>query len=274
MSSWISASSSPKRNSASALASSVFPTPVGPAKMNEPPGRLGSFSPARVRRIAWDSALMASSWPMTRLWSSSSMCSRRADSSSVSLNTRDAGGGGEDLGDQLLVDLGDDVHVAGLPLLLALGLGREQLLLGVAQRRGLLEVLRVDRRLLLAAHLGDLLVELAQVRRRRHPADPQPRAGLVDQVDRLVRQEPVVDVPVGQRRRRHERGVGDGDPVVRLVPVAQALEDLDGVGQVRLGHLDRLEAALERRRPSRCACGTRRAWWRRWSAAHRGPASA
>ncbi len=34
--------------------------------------------------------------------------------------------------------------------------------------------------------------------------------------------------------------------MVRLVAVAQALEDLDGVGQRRLGHLDRLEPALER----------------------------
>jgi Protein of unknown function (DUF3170). len=33
--------------------------------------------------------------------------------------------------------------------------------------------------------------------------------------------------------------------VVRLVPVAQALEDLDGVAERRLGDLDRLEAALE-----------------------------
>ena len=118
------------------------------------------------------------------------------------LDDRDAGGDGEDLGDELLVDLGDDVHVAGLPLLLALALGEDQLLLLVAQRRGQLEVLAVDRALLAAAHVGDLVVELAQVRRRGHPADPQPRAGLVDEVDRLVGQEPVGDVAVGQRRRR------------------------------------------------------------------------
>ena len=84
MSSWMRASSSSKRNSASVLASSVFPTPVGPRKMNEPLGRLGSFSPARVRRIARESALMASSWPMTRLCSSSSIRRSLAVSSSVS----------------------------------------------------------------------------------------------------------------------------------------------------------------------------------------------
>ncbi|BAS06913.1 hypothetical protein AHiyo4_03350 [Arthrobacter sp. Hiyo4] len=55
--------------------------------MNEPPGRLGSFRPARVRRIAWDRDLMASFWPTTRLCSSSSIFSRRVDSSSVSLKT-------------------------------------------------------------------------------------------------------------------------------------------------------------------------------------------
>ena len=85
MSSWISASSLPNRNSASALDSSVLPTPDGPAKMNEPDGRFGSFRPARVRRIAFETALTASSWPTIRLCSSSSMRSSREVSSSVSL---------------------------------------------------------------------------------------------------------------------------------------------------------------------------------------------
>src|SRR6266702_1635057 len=76
----MSESSSPNRNSASVLDSSVLPTPDGPAKMNEPPGRFGSFSPARVRRIACDSALIASSCPITRLCSSSSIRRSRCDS--------------------------------------------------------------------------------------------------------------------------------------------------------------------------------------------------
>ena len=104
----------------------------------------------------------------------------------------------EHLGDQLLVHLGDGVQVAGLPRLLLLAAPGDELLLDVAQPGGLLEVLLVDRRLLVATRLADLLVKVTQLRRRRHPADPQPRAGLVDQVDRLVRQEPVVDVPVGE----------------------------------------------------------------------------
>src|SRR4051812_35221482 len=43
MSIWMSASSSPNRKLASAFDSSVLPPPDGPAKMNEPDGRLGSF---------------------------------------------------------------------------------------------------------------------------------------------------------------------------------------------------------------------------------------
>ena len=65
-------SSSPKSASPSALHSSVLPTPVGPRKMNEPMGRLGSFRPARARRTARATAFTASSWPTTRLCSVSS----------------------------------------------------------------------------------------------------------------------------------------------------------------------------------------------------------
>ncbi len=81
MSIWTSASSLPNMNSASALVSSVLPTPVGPRKMNEPIGRLGSFRPARARRTALEIASMASSCPTMRSCSASSICSRRSDSS-------------------------------------------------------------------------------------------------------------------------------------------------------------------------------------------------
>ena len=51
-------------NSASARASSVLPTPVGPRNRNEPIGRSGSCSPARERRSAVATASIASSWPI------------------------------------------------------------------------------------------------------------------------------------------------------------------------------------------------------------------
>src|SRR2546430_13849084 len=85
MSRLIIADSSPNRNSASVLAVSVFPTPDGPRKMNEPDGRFGSFRPARVLRIGCDTALMASVWPTTRLGSLSFMRCWLVVSSSGSL---------------------------------------------------------------------------------------------------------------------------------------------------------------------------------------------
>src|SRR4029077_14675255 len=58
-------SSSPKSASASALASSVLPTPVGPRKRKLPTGRFGSFNPPRARITASATASTASSWPTT-----------------------------------------------------------------------------------------------------------------------------------------------------------------------------------------------------------------
>ena len=60
-------------NSASARASSVLPTPVGPRKRKLPIGRSGSESPARERRSAPETASTASSWPITRSCRRSSM---------------------------------------------------------------------------------------------------------------------------------------------------------------------------------------------------------
>ncbi len=73
MSMRIMAFSSSKRNSASARESSVLPTPVGPRKMNEPIGRFSSCKPARARRTAFETAMIAGFWPMTRCVSRSSI---------------------------------------------------------------------------------------------------------------------------------------------------------------------------------------------------------
>ena len=64
--------SSSKRASARVLASSVLPTPVGPRKIKEPIGRSGALIPALARKIASLTTLTASSWPITRSWSTSS----------------------------------------------------------------------------------------------------------------------------------------------------------------------------------------------------------
>src|SRR5438874_1185710 len=60
----------------------------------------------------------------------------------------------------------------------------------------------------------------ARARRRGHRLDPHPRGGLVDQVDRLVGEVPVLDVAVGEHGGGAERVVGDLDAMVRLVAVA------------------------------------------------------
>ena len=78
------ACSSSNRNWASARASSVLPTPVGPRNMNDPIGRFGSDRPARLRRMALATAVTASSWPTTRSWRWSSRWISLAASASIS----------------------------------------------------------------------------------------------------------------------------------------------------------------------------------------------
>ena len=73
----------PKRKAARPRATSVLPTPVGPRKRNEPTGRFGFLSPARVRRMALATALIAPSCDTIRRCSSSSMRSSFSDSSSL-----------------------------------------------------------------------------------------------------------------------------------------------------------------------------------------------
>src|ERR1700756_2314900 len=82
-------------NSARERARNVFPTPVGPIKMNDPIGRRGSFRSARERLNALLMAITASSWPMTCCLSSSSMlrsfcasfCSMRLSGTPVHFDT-------------------------------------------------------------------------------------------------------------------------------------------------------------------------------------------
>ena len=153
-------------------------------------------------------------------------------------------GGGQDVRDDLRGHLRDLV-VALAPrgvLLVTLG---DELLLGVAQGRGLLVVLALDRGFLDTLGVRDLLVQGLDLRRRGHALDAQTCTGLVDQVDGLVGQEPVRDVARGHVHRGLQRVVRDGHAVVRLVFVAQALEDLHGVGLGGLVHLDGLEAPFE-----------------------------
>ena len=93
--------------------------------------------------------------------------------------------------------------------------------------------------------LHDLPVDLIQLRGHGVHLGADHGAGFVHQVDGLVRQEPVADVPVGQGRGGDEGLVLDLDTVVHLVPLLQAPEDGDGVLHGGLRHHHRLEAALQ-----------------------------
>ena len=161
--SWLS-----NMNSASARASSVLPTPVGPTKRNEPIGRSGSWSPARERRIALATALTASSWPTTRSCRRSSRWTSFAGLALLDAADRDAGPAGDDLGDVLGVDLLLEEAVRrgcrrGLALGL-LGVGELLLELGdraVAQLGGALEVALARGDLELALGGGQALAQVA-----------------------------------------------------------------------------------------------------------------
>ncbi len=71
-------------------------------------------------------------------------------------------------------------------------------------------------------------------------------AGLVDDVDGLVRQVPVVDVLGRQLRGRPQGRIGVGNLVVLFEALLQSLQDLDGLLHRRLLHVDLLEATGQR----------------------------
>ena len=75
---------------------------------------------------------------------------------------------------------------------------------------------------------------------------PQPARRLVDEIDGLVGQESVADVPITQCRRGHDRAVGNAHPVMALVALLETAEDGDRVLDAWLPDEHRLEPALER----------------------------
>ena len=123
---------------------------------------------------------------------------------------------------QLLLELADDVD--GVLLVLPAGGQLGQLLLWSASSARSFSSRSLD------AASSSLASAISSISSRRTSAldlvdldgprvdlHPQPRRGLVDQVDGLVRQEAAGDVAVGQRGRGDQRGVGDAHAVVHLV---------------------------------------------------------
>ncbi len=130
-----------------------------------------------------------------------------------------------------------------LPLHLVVAPAEELFLL--PERRGLLELLRLKVHVLLADDALDLLADLLDLGRRGQRHEPGARGRLVDDVDGLVGELPVGDVAVGELDRRVDGLIGDLHPMMSLVLVAQALDDLDRFRHGRGAYDDGLEAALE-----------------------------
>ena len=145
-----------------------------------------------------------------------------------------------DLGDRVALGLPVRDHpVALLGQLGELGLEcREPLLgrvVGLLGQRGLLDL-----------ELADPPLDDVDLERHRVDLDPEPRRGLVHEVDRLVRELAARDVAVREHRGRDERRVLDAHAVVHLVALLQPAQDRDRVLDRRLAHEHLLEAALER----------------------------
>src|SRR5205809_45963 len=228
MSRRTSACSLSKRNSASARASSVFPTPVGPRKMNEPIGRFGSLMPARARSTALATAVTASSCPTTRLWRCSARWTSFSRSPSTSLETG-------------IPVQRDTTSAMSSSSTRSLSSRRPPSALA---RAG---VALLPERLALDLELHDLAVDLVQLLGLGVDLGAQAGGGFVHQVDRLVGEEAVGDVAVREGRGRNQRGVLDLDAVVHLVALLQPAQDRDGVLDRGLVDQHGLEAALEGR---------------------------
>ena len=114
-----------------------------------------------------------------------------------------------------------------------------------ALARGL--VILLLERLLLDLQLNDAALEPIERLGLGVDLHADARRGLIDQVDRLVRQLAVGDVAVRERRRGDDGRIGDLDAVMHLVALLQAAQDRDRV--LHRGLIDQhvLEAPLERR---------------------------
>jgi hypothetical protein len=79
----------------------------------------------------------------------------------------------ENFTDQALIDLGDDVEITGLPLLLALAFSAMRFFSSSRSDAAFSKSCAVDGRLLLTAHGGNAIVEFAKIRRCGHATNAQ-----------------------------------------------------------------------------------------------------
>ena len=99
--------------------------------------------------------------------------------------------------------------------------------------------------LALDLHLHEITVDDVQFLGLAVDLHLEARCCLVHQVDGFVGQKAVRDVAVGERRRRHQRAVGDAHAVVQLVALFQATQDRDGIHDIGLIDEHRLKPARQ-----------------------------
>ena len=276
MSKRISAWSLPNRKLASARASSVLPTPVGPEedeaadrprRVLEPGARPANRARQRRNRL-----LLADDAPMQLLLHPQQLVALVL----VDRRERHAGPLRHDFVDLRAVPmamrrraglhvepLADDLQALARLRLPDRDRARPCSLVALAARRFDLLDGRADAAADLA-HLGAGL-GLAQL---------GARAGLVDEVDRLVGQEPVGDVAARLIHGRLDRLVRVLDVMERLVAILDAHQHLDRFLLARRIDLDRPGTGARASDPSRCTSGIRRASSRRCSESRRARAPA
>ena len=91
-----------------------------------------------------------------------------------------------------------------------------------------------------------MAADIVQLGRQRIDFRADHGAGFIHQVDRLVGQETVCNVPIGKGGGRDQGGVLDLDAVEDLIALLQSPEDGNGILHGRLLDHDRLETALQR----------------------------
>ncbi len=93
--------------------------------------------------------------------------------------------------------------------------------------------------------LQDLAFQLVDFGRHGVQFHAQARGGFVDQIDRLVRQETVGDVAMGEGGGGDQGGVLDADAVMDLVAFLEAAQDGDGFLDARFVDENGLETAFQ-----------------------------
>lgn len=151
---------------------------------------------------------------------------------------------GHDVGDVFDADLGD--VTAGLLFVVSLGDPLLEVGESVAQLGRALVLLGCDGLVLVPVELLHFAFQGADVGAAGGGAQPDPCAGLVHEVDRLVGQVAVGEVAVGQLDGGEQSLVGVPDLVMGFVAVLETPQDLDGVRRAGLGDQNRLEPAGER----------------------------